>query len=104
MDIRPASAADVVAIAAVPRLSRADYYGASADETDGREEMWEHLLAETGRVTFVADSSGRVGAFMSARRLSDPEAVFELTAIYVHPAHFGQGMIAALPAVRERAR
>ena len=92
MDVRPATLADVDRIAAVHRLSRADYYGSSPDDNDGREAMWTHFLSEPSRVTYVAEMSGCVEAVMSALRSVDPDAAFELTAIYVHPARFGEGI------------
>ena len=94
--VRSATLVDVDAIAAVHRLSRADYYGLPADENDDRAAMWEHFLGEPNRSTFVAETSGKVVAVMSTHRSADPDAAVELTAIYVHPEHFGEGIGSAL--------
>ena len=66
--------------------------------------MWAHFLNESDRATYVAETSGQVEAVMSVRRLTHPEAVFELTAIYVHPERFGRGIGSRLHQVFEDGR
>jgi len=68
---------DVDDVAHVHRLSRASHYGTTADDDDGREQMWAHLVKQPGRVTHVAEASGAVVGFVSA--------------LYVLPTHVGQG-------------
>lgn len=83
---------DAQQIAEVHRLSRAEYYGLPPDENDEREAMWKHFLCEMDRITYVVENSGVIVAVMSARHLNDPVAACEMTAIYVHPQHFGRGV------------
>lgn len=90
--VRRAELADVDQIAAVHRLSRADYYGIRPDEHDDRAAMWQHFLGEPNRITYVAEGSDEILAVMSAQRPADPVEVLELSAVYVHPAHFGRGI------------
>lgn len=66
--------------------------------------MWKHLLGESGRLTYVAETSDQIEAFMSARRLADRDGALELSAIYVHPAHFGRGIGSRLYQVFESER
>lgn len=81
------------AIASVHRLSRAWYYGTRPDSEDGREAMWAELIAQPGRITYLAESAayGAVG-FMSAIRVTQPRLALELTALYVLPEHMGSGI------------
>lgn len=104
MEIRLAAPADVDAIAAVHRLSRATYYGSSPDANDGREDMWAHFLADPDMVTHVVLTSGHVDAVMSARWVTDPEPAYELSAFYVHPDRTGQGIGSRLYEVFEDGR
>lgn len=71
------------------RLSRADYYGVSPAGDDDRDGMWRHLLGDPGRTTYVAEADDLLG-FMSAHHLTDN--VLELTALYVLPSMYGQGV------------
>ena len=91
LELRPAALTDHVEIASVHRLSRADYYGVPV-AADDRDAMWRHLLAQSGRVTWVAEASLGLVGFMSARHLSRPAAQLELTALYVLPTQFARGV------------
>ncbi len=94
--LRPATASDVEAIAHVHRHSRAAYYGTVADRDDGREQFWSGRVAEPGRRTAVADSPEGVAGFVSTVRVDDPVAALELTALYVLPDRFGEGVGSSL--------
>ncbi len=90
--LRRAVLADAREIASVHRVSRADYYGVPPEADDDREAMWAHFLVQQGRVTHVAQASGAVVGFMSALHLTDPAIEVKLTALYVLPTHYGQGI------------
>ena len=89
---RPAVTTDVPALAHVHRLSRALYYGTTADADDNREEMWAHFLGQPARITHVTEESGVVVGLMSAARRREPEPALELTALYVLPTRVGHGI------------
>ena len=101
--VRRAVLADADQIAAVHRLSRATYYGPTPDDSDDRAAMWRQLLSGPDRLTYVVELSGRVVAFMSTRR-DIGSATLELSAIYVHPERFGQGLGSRLYRVFEGER
>jgi GNAT superfamily N-acetyltransferase len=88
--LRPARPADAAAIAHVHRLSRAWYYGTEADPADDRQAMWDHLLGEPGRTTWVAEDDGTVVGFGSWTRTTTPP-VTRLEAMYVLPDRTGGG-------------
>ena len=90
--LRRALVSDARQVAEVHRRSRACYYGVAAEPGDDREAMWAHLIAQPDRVTYVATVSDVVVGFMSAHRGTDPVAQLKLTAIYVLPSHFDQGI------------
>ncbi|MFC6341240.1 GNAT family N-acetyltransferase [Nocardioides hankookensis] len=74
------------------RQSRADYYGEPPVEGDDREAMWAHLLTQPERSTSVAESPESVVGFMSARRHPGGAGELELTALYVLPNLYDQGI------------
>jgi ribosomal protein S18 acetylase RimI-like enzyme len=95
MRTRPAVLADAADIAAVHRLSRASYYGEAPDPEDDRAAMWAQLLTEASgdaRLTWVVEDKGGVVGFLSVRRPPERAGTLELTAIYVRPENFGQGV------------
>jgi ribosomal protein S18 acetylase RimI-like enzyme len=101
--LRRAVRADAPAIAAVHRLSRAAYYGDAPADDDGREDMWRHLMGQSGAVTYVVEDDGEIVAFMSARRVDSPVKALEMSALYVLPDRFGRGTGTRLHQVFESA-
>lgn len=92
--IRAATLEDARDIAAIHVAARAAYYGEHLDPTDAardREPMWRRLVAEDGRLTFVAEADALTG-FLHVRL----GKTLELVSLYVAPALFGQGIGSAL--------
>lgn len=97
-------ASDADDVAHVHRLSRAWYYGTEPDFDDGREAMWSHLIAQPGRLFYVAESGGSMVGFMSAIRTAEPAPRLELTSLYVLPDHAALGIGSRLHDVFEAER
>jgi ribosomal protein S18 acetylase RimI-like enzyme len=103
--LRRARLTDAREIARVHRLSRAHYYGVLPESNDDREAMWAHLLSQHDRLTWIAEASGAIVGFLSARHSGAlPDAELELTAIYVLPEHYGRGVGSRLHDAFERER
>lgn len=95
MSIRPATSEDVAALADVHVASwQAAYRGIFPDPfLDGLDRAaratWWSLFIGDGRPVYVADA-GRVVGFCTFDA-ADDMGWGEVTAIYVHPDHWGQG-------------
>ena len=95
--LRPATSADVDAVAHVHRHSRAAYYETAPAIDDGRERFWSGFLAQPDRSTWLAESRGDgVIGFVSVTRIEEPVRALELTSLYVLPDSFGEGVGSSL--------
>lgn len=120
MRIRPATADDAEAIAAVHEVSwQATYRGVVPDDVldgagllDGRRRMWRRWLgpeAPAGHAAWVAEDDGRVVAFADVLPSRDDDAdrtTGEVPMIYALPEAWGTGtgrglMAAAVAGARE---
>jgi GNAT superfamily N-acetyltransferase len=101
--VRSANLDDCAAIAAVHvRTWQAAYRGHLPDElldrlnVDERTEMWRKLIVKPGRVLLVADDlDGSISGFCDLIPSRDADAkptTAEITAIYVSPDKWGQGI------------
>ena len=89
--VRLAVLEDASAIASVHRESRAEYYGDPPEVNDGREAMWEHLLALKDGATYVVEDDEAIVAFLSVRHIQESDPTLEMVALYVQPGRFGRG-------------
>ena len=104
ISLRRALLGDAASIARVHRLSRADYYREPPVEDDDREAMWSHLLGQPDRDTYAAEMAGSIVGLMSARHTPGPPPELELTALYVLPSEYNQGVGSHLHTLFDRER
>jgi ribosomal protein S18 acetylase RimI-like enzyme len=107
MQIRTASESDTEAITEVHIAAMCEAYSdllpaeelARIDARD-RANRWRDHLAEGSSVTLLAEVDGRIAGFVDLGACRDedmsPETVGEVTAIYVRPEAWGQGIGEAL--------
>jgi GNAT superfamily N-acetyltransferase len=67
---------------------------------DQAQTRWGHLIKDNQRTTLVAEANGQpvgfVGFGASRDQDDNSDLVGEIYAVYVHPAHWGQGVGTAL--------
>lgn len=66
--------------------------------------MWDSLLVQPERVTYLVESLEGVLGFISAARASEPFPALEMTTLYVLPNLFGDGVGSRLHEAFDRER
>ncbi|WP_434451065.1 GNAT family N-acetyltransferase [Lentzea sp. E54] len=97
MTVRPAAASDAPAVASVHvRTWQAAYRGLVPDSVldslsvEARTSMWEHAIPRGG--VWVGPVDDEIAGFAAAGPSEEPDAAFQLHALYVLPSAWGTSL------------